>query len=208
MRAVRTLAPRFSLTVVAVVLLALLPVLTSSHADAAAGVRRYAVITFDKFHDNTLRSQLIWRVFVVKDGVRTKVVEQRWRAGSGRTRHSTNSCALNRGWLPNGWYSPKLYSDYPGSKIRGRAIYLGNKRCPDGTLRTDLFIHTEQGAGNVQCADAPGDQVCRWEYPQINDYQSLGCVKLSPGDLHELYDAWLRFFHAGYDSRVRVHVIP
>ncbi|MGZ4776842.1 MAG: hypothetical protein ACXVYW_16195 [Oryzihumus sp.] len=191
------------------VLAAVLPVTVTTGASAAttSGVRRYAVITFDKNYANTLRSELVWRVFRVEDGTTTKVVERRWRAGSGFRRTATNACAVNRGWLPNGWYHPKLYGDYPGSLIKGRAIYLGNKRCPDDTLRTDLFIHTEQGAHDVQCADTPGDQPCRWEYPQINDYRSLGCVKLAPGDMAELYDAWTRFFPAGYDDRVRVHVV-
>ena len=40
------------------------------------------------------------------------------------------------------------HDDYAGNLIKGRAFYLGNKRCHDGTLRTDLFIHTETGAGN------------------------------------------------------------
>ena len=48
--------------------------------------------------------------------------------------------------------------------------------------------------------------MCRWEYPAINDYRSYGCVKLAPGDLHELYDAWRRYFRVGYTDRVRVEV--
>ena len=208
---VRSMRPRRSvlLLLLAAVLTALLPLASTTGADAATSstVRRYAVITFDKNYENTLRSQLVWRVFEVKDGVTTKIVERSWRAGSGFRRTATNSCATNRGWLPNGWYRPKLYLDYPGSLIKGRAIYLGNKPCPDGTMRTDLFIHTEQGAHSVQCADGPGDQACRWEYPTINDYRSLGCVKVTPGNMRELYDAWTRFFPAGYTDRVRVHVI-
>ena len=108
--------------------------------------------------------------------------------------------------LPDGSYRPTLFRDYHGSLIKGRAIYLGRKACADGTLRTDLFIHTEQGAGSRQCADRPGDQACRWEYPRINDYRSFGCVKMSPGDLHELYDAWRRYFPLGSPGRVRVRV--
>jgi hypothetical protein len=170
-------------------------------------VTRYGVIVFDKNHRNALRSRLLWRVWKVVDGDRHLVVEKSWRAGSGFGRTTTDPCVLDRGWLPNGWYRPKLYTDYPGSLIKGRAIYLGDHRCADGTWRTDLFIHTEQGAGSVQCADAPGDQPCRWEYPTINDYRSLGCVKLRPADMRELYDAWTRFFRVGYTDRVRVHVV-
>ncbi len=90
--------------------------------------------------------------------------------------------------------------------IKGRAIYLGQKACPNGTMRTDLFIHTEQGAGSRQCPNRPGDQVCRWEYPRIEDYRSFGCIKLSPGDLHELYDAWRRYFPLGSTPQVTVKV--
>ena len=191
--------------------LALLAPLALTGAAASATMsqsttRRYAVITFEKNYRNTLRSHLRWQVFRVQDGKRTEVVDLRWRAGSGANRHATNACRKNVGWLPSGWYRPKLYTDYPGHLIKGRAILLGAKDCQDGTRRTDLFIHTEQGAHSTQCRDAPGDQPCRWEYPQINDYKSLGCIKLSPGDMKALYDAWTRFFRVGYTDRVRVHV--
>ena len=49
--------------------------------------------------------------------------------------------------------------------------------------------------------------MCRWEYPKINDYRSFGCIKLSPGDLRELYAAWTRHFDLGADGRVRVRVV-
>ena len=96
---------------------------------------------------------------------------------------------------------PRLFRDYHGNLIKGRAIYLGQKACANGTMRTDLFIHTEQGAGSRQCPDRRGDQVCRWEYPKINDYRSYGCIKLSPGDLRELYAAWARWFPVGSTDR-------
>ncbi|MGN6576846.1 MAG: hypothetical protein ACTHKG_14290 [Nocardioides sp.] len=166
-----------------------------------------AVITFDKSQRNPQRSRLHWRVFRVQDGGRTLLEHRSWRAGSGFTRHSTNACRRNDGWLPNGYYAPRLHANYHGSLIKGRAIFLGAKRCANGTLRTDLFIHTEQGDRNSQCPDRPGDQVCRWEYPKIDDYRSWGCIKLRPRDLRELYDAWLRRFDLGADPRVRVRVV-
>jgi lipoprotein-anchoring transpeptidase ErfK/SrfK len=173
---------------------------------ADATTRRYAVITFHKNYKNTFRSELTWQVFRVTDGKRTTLVSRHWRAGSGFYRTSTNSCRKNRGWLPDGTYRPRLYADYHGNLIKGRAIYLGRKACPNGTMRTDLFIHTEQGAHNSQCPNRKGDQACRWEYPQINDYRSLGCVKLSPHDLKELYDAWRRYFPLGSPGNVSVRV--
>ena len=166
-----------------------------------------AVITFDKSQRNPQRSRLHWRVFRVQNGARTLVAHQSWRAGSGFTRHSTNACRRNDGWLPNGYYAPRLHANYHGSLIKGRAISLGAKQCANGTLRTDLFIHTEQGDRNRQCPDRPGDQVCRWEYPRIDDYRSYGCIKLRPHDLKELYDAWRQHFDLGADPRVRVRVV-
>lgn len=188
------------------VLLALVAGLTVVPAATAADSYRYAVITFHKNYRNTQRSTLTWQVFEVRGDDRTSLVRKQWRAGSGYFRDSTNACAKNRGWLPDGGYRPTLFRDYGGNLIKGRAIYLGQKRCANGTMRTDLFIHTEQGAGSRQCADRRGDQVCRWEYPKINDYRSYGCVKLSPGDLRELYDAWRRWFPLGTTDRVRVVV--
>ena len=103
----------------------------------------------------------------------------------------------NKGWLPNGDYRVKQWNDYPGNVIKGRAFQLDNKRCGNGTLRQDLFLHTEQGPGSRQCADRRGDQPCRWEFPRINDYKSFGCIKLAPGDLAALVAAYQRHFDAG-----------
>jgi hypothetical protein len=138
---------------------------------------------------------------------RRLVASRSWRAGAGFTPRSTDACKRNDGWLPNGRYRPRLIADYWGSLIKGSAIQLGQKACADGTVRQNLFIHTEQGARNSQCPDRKGDQPCRWEYPKINDYRSHGCIKLSPHDLRELYRAWRRHFALGYDGRVRVRVV-
>ncbi len=77
----------------------------------------------------------------------------------------------------------RQHNDYHGNVIKGRAFRLDDKACPNGKVRHQLFIHTEQGAGNRQCANRKGDQACRWEWPQVNDYKSFGCIKMSPGDL-------------------------
>jgi hypothetical protein len=197
--------PRLLLALLALVAgLAVVPV--STPPAGAQDSYRYAVITFHKNYANTFRSTLTWQVFKVTGTKRTSLDSREWRAGSGYFRDSTNSCAKNRGWLPDGGYRPRLFRDYHGNLIKGRAIYLGQKRCANGTTRTDLFIHTEQGAGSTQCADRKGDQVCRWEHPRINDYRSYGCIKLSPGDLHELYDAWRKYFPLGSTDRVRMQV--
>ncbi len=178
---------------------------TSSPAQAAGGART-AVITFHKNYRNAHRSTLTWVVYRTVDGRRTTVVTKSWRAGSGFLRSSTDACRKNRGWLPDGRYRPRLFADYGGSVVKGRAIYLGNKACGNGTVRNDLFIHTEQDRGNRQCADRKGDQACRWEHPRFPDYQSYGCVKMSPGDLRELTAAWRRYFPLGSPAQVRVVV--
>jgi len=158
-----------------------------------------AVITFDKNWQSPSHSRLVWQLSQLQPGGRWKVVETRsWRSGSGLLgRAGRNSCAVSRGWLPNGSYHVKQYNDYPGNAIHGRAFALDDKRCPRGTLRHDLFLHTEQGAHNRQCPNRPGDQYCRWEYPQYNEYKSLGCIKLAPRDLVELVTLYQRHFSAG-----------
>jgi hypothetical protein len=105
----------------------------------------------------------------------------------------------NVGWLPDGRYRVTHHGNYHGSLIRGRTFYLGAKRCEDGTLRTVLFLHTETGDENRQCADAKGDQICRWEAPKINDWRSHGCIKMDPTSLLQL----TRHFHRWFDSGVR-----
>src|SRR6478736_6395548 len=142
---------RSRLTAVLVAGMCALAGLVATPSAQAAGSSRYAVITFHKNYGNTFRSALTWQVFRVSDGKRTTLVSQQWRAGSGYFRDSTNACRKNRGWLPDGTYRPRLFRDYHGNLIKGRAILLGQKRCADGTMRTDLFIHTEQGAGSRQC---------------------------------------------------------
>jgi hypothetical protein len=64
-------------------------------------------------------------------------------------------------------------------------------------VRHNLFLHSEQTAGNGQCRDRRGDQPCRWEFPRVNDYKSLGCIKMSPGDIAQLTALFHRHFAAG-----------
>lgn len=180
-------------------------------ASAAGPVR--AVIVFDKNPDDPWRSELIWKALRRNGDGEWRVIEREtWRAGSGfRGKDATDPCEKGRGWLPNGRYSFVQYDNYWGNLIKGRAFSLGSKACHDGTVRTELFIHTETGDRNRQCADRKGDQVCRWEYPKFNDYRSRGCIKLSPRSLRQLVNHYHRWFDAGtrYPTyRVRVVVRP
>jgi hypothetical protein len=164
-----------------------------------------AVIVFNKNQDNPWNSRVIWKAFRGK-----RLIERAdWRAGSGfGGRGTRDSCKRGVGWLPNGHYGFVQYDNYWGQYIKGRAFYLGNTHCSDGTPRTELFIHTETGDGNRQCANARGDQVCRWEWPAYNDYRSGGCIKMSPQDMLRLTRRYHQWFRAGdrYPDRVHVRV--
>lgn len=170
-----------------------------------------ARIVFDKDARHPFRSRVRWRAWRRGPAGHWHLVDHAsWRAGSGYGGpHGTDECVRNRGWLPNGHYSFIQYDDYWGHLIKGRAFFLGDKRCRNGTRRSDLFLHTETGAHNRQCADRPGDQVCRWEYPRINDYRSYGCIKMAPGDMLALTRHYHRWFRPGVRyamSRVQVVV--
>jgi hypothetical protein len=196
---------------VALLLVVLAPT-TTHDASSAAGARVRATITFNKNPHNSHRSTIVWKVERRGDKGIWKTVERAsWRAGSGfEGAAATNECAKGRGWLPNGTYSFIQYDAYSGQLIKGRVFYLGNKACRNGTRRTELFIHTESGRHNKQCRDRKGDQLCRWEYPKINDYKSFGCIKMSPADLKALVGRFHDYFRARvrYNTgKVRVRVI-
>jgi hypothetical protein len=186
--------------VVAVLGAVLASTLVAAPAESA-GPRWRGVITFDKNWKNQFDSRISWRLFERQaDGAWKLVLTKTWRAGSGLPRKGgRNSCATSRGWLPNGTYRLRHYVDYHGNVIRGRAFRLDDKACSSGHVRHQLFIHTEQGAHNRQCRDRRGDQACRWEWPRINDYKSLGCIKMAPGDLADLS----RIFHQHFRSGTR-----
>jgi hypothetical protein len=124
------------------------------------------------------------------------LAQQAFRAGSGT---STNECYVGHGWLPAGWYDIVGHFDhYDASLIKGRAWQLSDKRCigGTGTLRTELFIHSEETAANGQyCPTSSDDPFC-WE--GTFDYYSNGCIKLAhaqpyPSDIAYAdndWDAW------------------
>jgi hypothetical protein len=158
-----------------------------------------AQITFVKSSAHPWNSRITWSAKRQRaDGTWKVLAADSWRAGSGLPGSSTtDACVKGHGWLPNGRYTLRQYDDYAGNLIHGRAFRLSDKRCANGTLREQLFIHTEAGAGNTQCANGPGDQICRWEFPKINDYTSHGCIKMSPADIRALTRDYHRFFKAG-----------
>jgi hypothetical protein len=177
---------------------AVLAVPAAPASSATAPLR--GVIIFDKNPHNQFNSRVIWRLYQRQAGKWKIVQTKSWRAGSGLPgKVGRNSCATSKGWLPNGTYALRQYNNYHGNVIKGRAFRLDNKACPSGHVRHDLFLHTEQGAGNTQCKDRKGDQACRWEYPKFNDYKSYGCIKMSPHDLADL----TRIYHQHFRAEVR-----
>jgi hypothetical protein len=126
------------------------------------------------FNRNTnLDSVLSWTWTYPPDTTR---YSKSWRAGSGTT---TNECEKGKGWLPAGWYALwGHWNGYPGSVVRGRVWWVQDKYCANGiTLRTELFIHTEETAQRGQyCTSAYDDPFC-WE--RAADYYSLGCIKVA-----------------------------
>jgi hypothetical protein len=113
-----------------------------------------------------------------------------WRAGSGDT---TNECQTSHGWLPGGYYSINMHrDDFGGTKIQGRVWQLSDKACSGGagTLRTELFIHSEETSTRQQsCGPAGTDQPFCWE--GSNDYYSAGCIKVNHwGDLGAVDSNW------------------
>jgi hypothetical protein len=153
------------------------------------------VTTFD-FHriTNTNSVLTIFR----QDTLDGRVLNQQsYRAGSGLNTNECDSAAYDNvgGWLPAGYYSLLGHWDqYPGTKIQGRVWRLQDKRCSGGTgtLRTELFIHSEETSSNGQtCKDPYIEQFC-WDGD--SDYYSLGCIKISragsPSNLGLLDGNW------------------
>ena len=112
-----------------------------------------------------------------------------WRAGSGT---STDACWIGHGWLPTGWYDLNGHWNNYGGDIQGRVFYLQNKQCWNGTWRTQLFIHSEETAGQGQYCPTSGDDPYCWDGEF--DYYSNGCIKVSragnPSDLRLVHDGW------------------
>lgn len=128
----------------------------------AASSGKTGWLVFDKNPKDPTRSEL--RLTVLKDGKAIKTLKM--RAGAGST---TDNCETGRGWLPNGRYDMKMFASYPGTVVRGKAFYLEDKKCNDGsTVRSELFIHTSHP----------------WS---ANRYYSNGCVKLSNTNIDTLY---------------------
>jgi hypothetical protein len=122
---------------------------------------------FEFHRTSNLNSSLVWVYYPGPNP--TAYYSPTWRAGSG---DSTNCSYVGHGWLPLGWYDVWGHWDHYDSTIKGIATYLQNKACGDGTLRTQLFIHSKELANWANSCPS-------YCFDDVYDYYSNGCIKLS-----------------------------
>ncbi|MFE5300668.1 L,D-transpeptidase family protein [Streptomyces sp. NPDC056632] len=112
--------------------------------------------------------------------------------------------------MPSGAYKVQAHFTHRnGNAIDGYAIQLPDKSCMPkaGTKqkpvkRTQLFIHSEMNQDGTQGLDIPGrDDSDRWE--GAGDYKSLGCIKLTPADIKDLFK---RLDQARWPSNLTLYV--
>lgn len=169
---------RLSVRVLSVALLICVIVAGQAQPASAAIVDAW----FDFTRSSNTNSTLRWKTVDHADQVTTW---KSWRAGSGE---NTNECDKSissdpdGGWLPAGWYDVTSHThSFSGSAIYGRVWQLNDKYCSDGrTLRTELFIHTEENSSGGQSGcdgsmSTDGSQC--WDGP--NDYYSKACIKVA-----------------------------
>lgn len=145
-----------------------------AHADIAD-----AWFDFERIYNSD--SDLQWRT---ADSNGRRTVWKEWRAGSG---DSTDECDKycgggTGGWLPGGWYKIKGHSHQYDGTIKGRVWALEDKKCYNGTWRTELFFHTEETRSRGQACDGNSSTDNPYCWDNWWDHESKGCIKLSrPG---------------------------
>ncbi|GHG62230.1 L,D-transpeptidase family protein [Streptomyces griseocarneus] len=158
----------------------------SSDDASSSAARSYTYLSFKKNPRDPSNSRLSL-VFVQRidaDRQRTYTVDS-WRAGSGNG--SKDTCATNKGWLPDGTYDIKtFYNNHNGGSrgVNGISWLLSDHKCHTGKKRTELFIHSEMRPNGTQGPANGGDSPYRWDGDR--DYKSNGCIKLKPSDIREL----------------------
>ncbi|MEW1753257.1 hypothetical protein [Streptomyces angustmyceticus] len=169
-------------------------------AGAAAADGTY--LSFNKNQSDPGKSALYLMASVpdARDTVLAK-----YRAGSGDAGpNGTDECAGSQGWLPNGTYQVLAHdAHYNGGDhgVNGKVIHVQDKVCQDGrTTRAELFVHSEMWPEGSQAAARPGqDNPYRWDGP--DDYRSLGCIKLSPAHIDDLFGEAGRY---GWPTKLKV----
>lgn len=138
----------------------------------------FASHAYYEFVKNTISdSTLNWKDTSSNEFV---TITKSWRAGSGANQDPCDKSTEQSpagGWLPNGNYDLyQMINTKDCCEIRGRAWQLQDKACSDGTLRTELFIHSEETTNNGQDCPTSGDDPHCWE--NDDDYKSVGCIKV------------------------------
>ena len=93
---------------------------------------------------------------------------------------------------------------------------LQDKRCNGGTgtLRTDLFIHSEENLSNEQDCGYGTPYIERFCWDGDGDFYSVGCIKISrayppaPTDLARLHSNWDNWsgWHGSFTLQQRLYV--
>ncbi|MBC3985339.1 hypothetical protein H8N01_22865 [Streptomyces sp. AC536] len=148
---------------------------TDTQASVQATDAHY--LRFDKGSVTNSRLELVKRT-----AGRDKVLKK-YKAGSGQTK---DTCAVGKGWLPNAEKKPYAVQwhrkNFDGI-INGLVIKLSDRKCHNGTKRTELFIHSEMKPNGKQGSIESE----RWTNSNPNDYYSNGCIKLNPADIRDLF---------------------
>jgi hypothetical protein len=159
----------------ALVLVGLIGLLSSAKAEAAY----IGWFDYDRNGTNT-NGTLTWK-WTIDDF--PPVYSVSWRGGSG-----SNYDDHTNGFLPSGWYSVKGHWNNYDANINGRVWWLSNKVDSGGCcLRTEFFINTEETPSNGQGSIESE----RWDGP--SDYLSLGCVKVSYGNIPAVHTRWANY---------------
>ncbi|WP_411075754.1 L,D-transpeptidase family protein [Streptomyces sp. cmx-4-7] len=149
---------------------------TETRASVQATDAHY--LRFDKGSVTNSRLELVKRT-----PGRDKVIKT-YKAGSGQV---TDTCAVGRGWLPNAGaskpYAVEWHRKNFDGVINGLVIKISDRKCHNGTKRTELFIHSEMKPNGKQGTVESE----RWTNRNPNDYYSNGCIKLNPTDINDLF---------------------
>ncbi|MGW6741542.1 L,D-transpeptidase [Streptomyces sp. NPDC055025] len=157
---------------------------------AAAAATTYYL----KFDKNTVTNS---KLYLMKSVAGPDKVVASYKAGSGT---GTNTCAVGKGWLPNGDYKIEFHSKNFDGIINGYVIKLADKRCSKGTKRTELFIHSEM-TPNAKQGSIESE---RWTNSNPNDYYSNGCIKLNPSNIKNLFS---RLDSVGWGKLTKLAVV-
>ncbi|WP_326770573.1 hypothetical protein OG978_43230 (plasmid) [Streptomyces sp. NBC_01591] len=151
---------------------------TQASTQASARTTDAYYLRFNKGSVTNSRLELVKRT-----PGRDKVIKT-YKAGSGQVK---NTCAVGKGWLPNAGaskpYAVQWHRKNFDGIINGFVIKISDRKCYNGTKRTELFIHSEMKPNGKQGTRESE----RWTNSGPNDYYSNGCIKLNPTNIKDLF---------------------